>query len=534
MSVSSTTNRADFTGNGAAFIYPFTFPILDEDDLRVVVLSSTGVETTLTIASDYTVSGVGDDEGGNVTLVNNSQAWLTSGMLSSGYTMTIRRLRPVTQTTDISNQSHFYPEVLETAFDHGIMIAQQQQEEIDRSVKLPASLSSAAFDPTLPTMDVDDAGKVIQVNDDGDGLTLGAAQTDITGIGTSVTAAAASATASAASASAASGSAVAAAASAASAAVDAGAVLYRWGGTVAGTANDITLTPSPALSAYVTGNRFVFVTLAGNTGASTVAVSGLAAKALTRKDGTALQSGDLTTGLVYTIVYDGTRFRMIDPAAVSVDHGALTGLSDDDHPQYIKAAGASTIADVRTFSSFPITPSSAPTTDFQVANKAYVDTQVAASGATVSAWKFVETLTLTGTSQTSATLPTDADLFLIVLDADGAGGGGVGLRFNGDSGANYDFVKMASATLSLLTGQTSILLMETNTNSLGGTITFDRQTQSIAHPVACNLALDSMTVGVAIKGRWVVTSAITTINLFCTSGALAGGKAHLFKCTKQN
>lgn len=34
---------------------------------------------------------------------------------------------------------------------------------------------------------------------------------------------------------------------------------------------------------------------------------------------------------------------------------------------------AQTFAGVKTFSSFPITPSSAPTTDYQVANKKYVD-----------------------------------------------------------------------------------------------------------------------------------------------------------------
>jgi len=39
--------------------------------------------------------------------------------------------------------------------------------------------------------------------------------------------------------------------------------------------------------------------------------------------------------------------------------------------------GDQTIAGVKTFSSFPVTPSEAPTTDYQVANKKYVDDQVA-------------------------------------------------------------------------------------------------------------------------------------------------------------
>jgi len=42
-----------------------------------------------------------------------------------------------------------------------------------------------------------------------------------------------------------------------------------------------------------------------------------------------------------------------------------------------------TVAGIKTFTSFPVTPSSAPTTDYQVSNKKYVDDQVAAVGAAV-------------------------------------------------------------------------------------------------------------------------------------------------------
>jgi hypothetical protein len=40
---------------------------------------------------------------------------------------------------------------------------------------------------------------------------------------------------------------------------------------------------------------------------------------------------------------------------------------------YIALSGNQTVAGIKTFSSFPVTPSSAPTTDYQVANKKYVD-----------------------------------------------------------------------------------------------------------------------------------------------------------------
>ena len=67
----------------------------------------------------------------------------------------------------------------------------------------------------------------------------------------------------------------------------------------------------------------------------------------------------------------------------SVDGSKLTGLGsissgagtvpDTNLPAMVKTTGDQTVAGIKTFSSFPVTPSSAPTTDYQVANKKYVD-----------------------------------------------------------------------------------------------------------------------------------------------------------------
>jgi hypothetical protein len=65
--------------------------------------------------------------------------------------------------------------------------------------------------------------------------------------------------------------------------------------TVGGTADAITLTPSPAIAAYAVGQRFVFVPGAANTGAATVNVSGLGAGAL-QKGGVALGAGAIANG----------------------------------------------------------------------------------------------------------------------------------------------------------------------------------------------------------------------------------------------
>lgn len=81
--------------------------------------------------------------------------------------------------------------------------------------------------------------------------------------------------------------------------------------TVGGTANAITLTPSPAIGAYVAGQKFSFIVAATNTGTTTVAISGLAAKNL--NNGTlSLGGGELRIGDVVTLLYDGSEFQVLN------------------------------------------------------------------------------------------------------------------------------------------------------------------------------------------------------------------------------
>lgn len=81
--------------------------------------------------------------------------------------------------------------------------------------------------------------------------------------------------------------------------------------TTAGGTTTYTLTPTPAVGAYVTGQEFNIKMNATNTGASTINVSGLGAKSLTKGGATALSSGDLLIDAAYKIVYDGTQFQVI-------------------------------------------------------------------------------------------------------------------------------------------------------------------------------------------------------------------------------
>ncbi len=88
--------------------------------------------------------------------------------------------------------------------------------------------------------------------------------------------------------------------------------------TVGGTADAITLAPSPAIAAYAAGQAFYWIASGANTTTVTLAVSGLASpKAVTKNGSTALVAGDIPSGALVGARYDGTRFQLIGTGAAT-------------------------------------------------------------------------------------------------------------------------------------------------------------------------------------------------------------------------
>lgn len=86
---------------------------------------------------------------------------------------------------------------------------------------------------------------------------------------------------------------------------------FIWCGVAGGTADAVTLTPTPAIAAYAAGQRFVWLASAApNTTAMTIAVSGLATKAA-QNDGAALVAGDHAADKMFMGLYDGTAFQIM-------------------------------------------------------------------------------------------------------------------------------------------------------------------------------------------------------------------------------
>lgn len=88
-----------------------------------------------------------------------------------------------------------------------------------------------------------------------------------------------------------------------------------WGGTAGGTADALTLTLSPAITAYATGQVFRFISSAANTGAATINVNSVGTKNIRKSDGSvALDAADIPSGVLCEVVYDGTQFVLTNVA----------------------------------------------------------------------------------------------------------------------------------------------------------------------------------------------------------------------------
>lgn len=174
MTLASIVSRNDYVGDGSTNVYDYAFRIDSKSDLEVRVLNTSDEEVELTVETDYTVDGVGDSSGGSITLVDSSQAWINStGDLTSGYKLTVRRAPSPTQQTSIRNQGTYYPETHEDAFDYLMMCIQDLHDQVARCIKLPVTAKVSEFDPVLPESVVGSISASLNTNSAGDGMDVG-------------------------------------------------------------------------------------------------------------------------------------------------------------------------------------------------------------------------------------------------------------------------------------------------------------------------------------------------------------------------
>jgi len=79
-----------------------------------------------------------------------------------------------------------------------------------------------------------------------------------------------------------------------------------------GAANAYVINPTQPVAALATGQMYVFTATFASTGASTLNVSGLGAKAITLTDGASLPYGTISAGSIVEVVYNGTNFQLVN------------------------------------------------------------------------------------------------------------------------------------------------------------------------------------------------------------------------------
>jgi hypothetical protein len=153
MTVSSSTNRVSYSGNGSLTTFAYTFKVFDETDLTVILRAADGTETTQTITTHYTVTNVGNASGGNVEFVTAP---------SATETVVIVREQPLTQGLDLVPNDPFPAQSLEESLDKLTFVDQRLNEKIDRA--LTFSVGDVVTDTTLPVKELR-VGKVLAFNE---------------------------------------------------------------------------------------------------------------------------------------------------------------------------------------------------------------------------------------------------------------------------------------------------------------------------------------------------------------------------------
>lgn len=160
MTIAANNSRDQYTATSGQTVFAYTFEIFDSAD--IVVVQGT---TVLTESTHYTVSGVGENSGGNVTLVTGATA---------GDIITLYRDMDFERTVDYQNAGDFLAQDVNDDFDRLWIALQQINSDLTYSVRFPleTTIGSAVLPAVEPL-------KYIRVNALGTGLEFSSGSTQV-------------------------------------------------------------------------------------------------------------------------------------------------------------------------------------------------------------------------------------------------------------------------------------------------------------------------------------------------------------------
>jgi len=129
MTINSSNAKVQYSGDDSTVAFPITFAFWDNTDIKAILTSAAGVETTWVLSTQYTLSG-GSGSTGTLTVSTTP----TDYTPATGETLTIKSVLPYTQGTSLPKGGDFPTTSVEQQFDKAIRQIQQVKEIADRGI----------------------------------------------------------------------------------------------------------------------------------------------------------------------------------------------------------------------------------------------------------------------------------------------------------------------------------------------------------------------------------------------------------------
>lgn len=168
MTVTNTTPRADYVGNGSVSAYDFDFPVASTSELTVYTTDTAGAVTPLYLSTGFTAV-LNADGSGTITLV--------AGNLTTDYLLAIVRASVLDQQTDFTARTVVTTANAQTSADRLARQLQEVNEKHKGSIRIHPSEDPDDFNMVLPPL-ADRALRTLGCDSDGNimaGVSIGEA-----------------------------------------------------------------------------------------------------------------------------------------------------------------------------------------------------------------------------------------------------------------------------------------------------------------------------------------------------------------------
>ncbi len=128
MAVNFEDYRLTYNGNGSTDLFPYKWPASSDASFSITKVNTDG--TTVSVTSNYTANGIGDDDENNWTILYPT----TGTKLQTGEKLIITPDESLLQEVDFSQQGNNNPVVFGQALDKLTIIAQQLTEKVERAI----------------------------------------------------------------------------------------------------------------------------------------------------------------------------------------------------------------------------------------------------------------------------------------------------------------------------------------------------------------------------------------------------------------